>query len=299
MDDVPFSLQQLQIFAAVARSGSMTEAARQLHLSQPAVSQAIAELERRLDVVVFDRVRRKLHLTSEGEVLLHRAVELLELAHETALQVTDVGEGVGGTLSLGASTSVGNYLLPDSICTFQQAHPRMRVRLLVDISEQIVERLLDREVPLAFIEGPCHRPGVRVDRFRRDELVVVFPPNHPFAGQGAVAWEDLMRERLILRAEGGTRDVIERVLDRHGLRVEPDLEFGHTEAIKSAVGLGHGVSILGRITVQRELEAGLLGAARVDGLQFDRWLSVLALEGRRRGPLAEAFLTHIDALFTR
>lgn len=293
MADIPFTLSQLQIFVAVAQTGSVTAAARQHHLSQPAASQALAELERRVDIPLFERVKRRMVLTPEGEIFVGKATEILEAAHEAHRELHGAGEGVGGTLRLGASTSIGNYVLPGPLCSFYRLFPRAHVNLTVDITDQIVAGLLSGAYPLAFIEGPCQVPGVQVEKFRPDELVVVLPPGHPWAGRD-VAWDEIAEKRLIIRSQGGTREVIERVLETRGLQLIPDLEFGHTEAIKTAVALGEGVSILSRLTCERELAAGVLTEARVEGLRFQRWLYRIRLHGRRTSPLSAAFLRHLD-----
>ncbi|GMV39179.1 MAG: transcriptional regulator [Myxococcales bacterium] len=285
--DFPFTLQQLQVFAAVASAGTVTAAARTLYLTQPAATQSIRELERRLGVPLFERVRNRLVLTPEGETFLGRALDLLELAGEAAASVR---EALGGTLRLGASTTIGNYLLPEPLGAFVGQHPAVRVELSVDNSRRIVAGVLAQETPSALIEGPCSHPDIVMERLLPDELVIVCHPAHAWAGRDDVAPGALAEGRFILREPGsGTRDVIEEVLGRHELRLQSGLVFGHTEAIKTAVEAGLGVSILSLAACRREVRAGLLAVARMDGITLDRWFHAIRLRGRRVPPLFQAF----------
>jgi DNA-binding transcriptional LysR family regulator len=165
----------------------------------------------------------------------------------------------------------------------------------VDITETIVDQVANRAVALGFVEGPCHQPGLEVERFRPDELVVVCAPEHRWATLPSISLSELSEERVILRTAGGTRDVVDRTLARHGLALRPNIEFGHTEAIKTAVERGQGVSILSRVTCAQELRAGVLAETRLAGVRFARWLYRVSLAGRRANPLVASFLAHLEA----
>lgn len=288
MPDLPFTLQQLQVFAAVASAGSVTGAARGLHVTQPAATQAVRELERRLGVPLFERVRNRLVLTPEGETFLGRALDLLELAGEAIASLRD-GQ-LGGTLRMGASTTIGNYLLPEPLGAFVGEHPAVRVELTVDNSRRIIEGVLAQDTPSALIEGPCAHPDIVMERLLPDELVIVCHPAHAWAGRDDVPRQAIAEGRFILREPGsGTRDVIEAVLGQHDVRLASNLVLGHTEAIKTAVEAGLGVSILSLAACRREVRAGLLAVARVEGVRLDRWFHAIRLRGRRVPPLFRAF----------
>ena len=289
MPDLPFTLQQLQVFTAVAGTGSITQAARSLHLTQPAASLAVKELERRLSVDLFERVRNRLLLTPEGEVFRARALDILEIAAEAAEEMAH-GE-LGGTLRIGASTTIGNYILPELLGEFLGGHPSARVELSVDNSLRIIEGVLSQNTPTAFIEGPCAHPDLRMERFLADELVVLCPPDHPWARLQSISIDQLAGERFILREPGsGTRDVIIQALESVDVRLRTDLELGHTEAIKTAVGAGLGATILSRVACEREIRAGVLAEVRVEGLRIDRWFHRIRLAARRESPLMRAFI---------
>lgn len=291
--DIPFTLQQLQVFTAVAGAGSVTAAARALHMTQPAATQAIRELERRLGVPLFERVRNRLVLTPEGEGFLGRALDLVELAGEAAREVAH--GRLGGTLRLGASTTIGNYTLPRPLGMFLAEHPALRIELSVDNSSRIVEAVVAQDLPVALIEGPCTHPDVVLERFLPDELVLVCHPGHPWAGRDDVPPTELLRARFILREPGsGTRDVVEEVLGRHGVRLESDLLLGHTEAIKTAVEAGLGVSLLSRAACEAEVRAGVLATARIRGVRVDRWFHVVRRRGRRVAPAFAALRAWLD-----
>ena len=293
MADLPFTLQQLQVFTAVASAGSVTGAARALHMTQPAATQAVRELERRLGVPLFERVRNRLVLTPEGEAFRGRALDIVELAGEAAREV--VHGRLGGTLRLGASTTIGNYILPRPLGVFLAEHPGLRVELVVDNSRRVIEAITAQELPVALIEGPCTHPDVTMERFRPDELVLVCHPQHPWAGRDDIPPAELLQARFILREPGsGTRDVVEEVLARHGVRLESDLVLGHTEAIKTAVEAGMGVSLLSRAACEAEQRAGVLATARIAGVRVDRWFHVVRLRGRRVAPAFAALREHLS-----
>jgi DNA-binding transcriptional LysR family regulator len=296
MPQVPFTLHQLQVFVEVARARSFTEAGKRLGMSQPAVSLAVAELERRLDVPLLERSRRSLALTPEGELLWARATGVIEEAEATAEALSRTDRGATGTLRIGASTTLGNYILPVHLCAFQDQHPQVHIQALIDNTRAIVDVIVEQRADVGFVEGPCHAPGVEVEPFLRDELVVICPPRHPWASRAAVPWEEAKQERFILREEGsGTRDVIVQSLDRHGLRLETSLTMGHTEAIKTCVELGRGVTLLSRVACEREIAAGVLGTTRLEGITLDRWMYRISLADRRKGSLVTAILDFLAA----
>jgi DNA-binding transcriptional LysR family regulator len=170
------------------------------------------------------------------------------------------------------------------------------VALAIDNSARIVEALLAQDVSSALIEGPCAHPDIVMERFAPDELVIVCHPEHRWAGRQDVPPAELADERFILREAGsGTRDIIEEVLGRHGIRLLTDMELGHTEAIKTAVEAGLGVSILSRVACERGIRAGVMAEARIAGIRVDRWFHHIRLTGRRIPPIFKAFLDFLQS----
>ncbi|NUN14097.1 MAG: LysR family transcriptional regulator [Myxococcales bacterium] len=291
MIQTPFTFQQLQAFVTVAATLSYTRAAAALHVTQPAVSMMIQELERRLGVALFERSGRTFTLTAEGERFRIRTVEMLGMVEETLEELRLGTRSVSGVLRIGASTTLGNYILPQWLGRFYHQHPQTRVELFVENTHHVVEHLVAQEIAIAFIEGPCHDSRVVTRRFQKDELVLVCRPDHPWALRQTISLTELEAERVILREPGsGTRDVIVTELERAGVTIDTPLQLGHTEAIKTAVGAGLGVSILSRVACAREIEAKLLAEVRLDSVRMDRWFYCCRVKGKRDSPILRAFL---------
>lgn len=296
MIQTPFTFQQLQAFVTVAATLSYTRAAEVLHVTQPAVSMMIQELERRLGVQLVERTGRTFVLTADGERFRVRAIEILGIAEETLEEMRSGAISLSGVLRIGASTTLGNYILPEWLGRFYHRHPQTRVELFVENTHDVVERLVAQELAIAFIEGPCHDSRVVATRFQRDELVLICRPDHPWVHRQSVSLSELASEHVILREPGsGTRDVIVTELEREGVTIDTPLQLGHTEAIKTAVGAGLGVSILSRVTCAREISANLLAEVRIESVRMDRWFYCCRLKGKRDSPILRAFLDLGDA----
>ncbi len=257
------SIRKLEIFAAVARLGSVTRAAGSLYLSQPAVSMALADLEDRQGGPLFVRRGRRLTLNDRGRLLLPLAEEIVRKAGIFEQILEDNAPEPTGRLRLGASTTIGNYLLPLLMAKFSRRYPRAGIQLTVGNTDQMA-RALDRgELDLALIEGPCPVPSLTMHRWRDDDLVIVVGRDHPWAVKKRVGKKDLPAADWILREVGsGTRQVFELALGRPLDDLPSIVELGHTEAIKKAVEAGLGVGCLSRLAVRRELDHGWLVEVR-------------------------------------
>ncbi len=282
--------RRLSVFAAVARAQSFSRAAETMHLSQPAVSQQVAALEAELGVRLLERSRRRVRLTAAGTALLAHAESLLRGMAETRRSVAAAAAAIGGGLAIGASLTVGEYVLPAVLARFGRLHPHVRLRSEVDNSTQVVRRLMDGALDVGFIEGDLAVPGVVLRPFRRDELVVVAPADHRFAEAAEVPLDELLQEPFVLREPGsGTRQVMERRLQAAGVdagNLRVVLEQTGTEAIKAAVEAGLGVSVLSRAAVAKELLLHTLVARPVRGVPMVRDMSEVQLTGRTLIPAA-------------
>ncbi|PBI79903.1 MULTISPECIES: DNA-binding transcriptional regulator YeiE [Rahnella] len=248
------TLRQLEVFAEVLKSGSTTQASVVLSLSQSAVSAALADIEGQLGVQLFDRVGKRLVINEHGRLLYPKALALLEQAGE----IERLFNHDNGSLRIGASSTIGNYMLPAMIADYRLDYPATPLELNVGNTNDVINAVADFRVDLGLIEGPCQVPELITQPWLDDELVVFVAPENPLAGKVA-SLESLAREPWILRERGsGTREVLDHLL----LPQLPDfnlvMELGNSEAIKHAVRHGIGISCLSRRVIAEQLSSGSL-----------------------------------------
>ena len=290
---IGISPRQLEVFVAIATAGSVRAAAGQLHLTQPAASMALAELERVLGAPLFDRTQRRLHLNAHGRHLLPLAQELLERMRELGRHAGDAAALLTGELRVGASNTVGNYLVGDLLGGFITAHPQVALKLHVDNTAAIVAGVLDYSLDVGCIEGPATHPDLELLRWRDDTLCVCAPTSHPLAKRRRLRPEDFAGARWILR-EGGsaTRDQAERALAALPAG-ETVLELDQSEAIKQAVIAGLGLALLPAVAVTHAQAAGRLAVLRTPFLSLKRQLSLALHRRKYRSALLRAFLESV------
>ena len=262
-------------------------------MTQPAVSLQVRALEERMGQQLLDRSGRRVEPTEAGRRLYRSAQRMLQLEQQLLEEVAADGDALAGTLSLGASTGPGAHLVPLLLCEFQRAHPDLRVALSIWDTHAVIERVAGREVELGVVGALRRHRSLVFEPLARDEIVLAVPPGHAAAG-GEISLEALREETLVVMQEGaGVRQVVEEELRRAGLRLrglEPKLELGLQESVKSAVAAGYGVTFISRTAIEGELDAGTLASARVTGLEPSRQLYVVRAKGRPPTRAAEAFL---------
>ena len=286
--------KQLAAFCAVVERRSFSQAADQLGVTQPAVSLQIRSLEQRVGQQLLDRSGRRVEPTEAGNRLYRSAQRLLAMERQLLEEVAGEAEGpLRGQLAIGASTGPGGTVVPVLLCEFAEANPEVTVDLSISDTQSIVDRVARRELELGVVGATPRNRAVAYEPFFHDEVVLVCPPDHPFAGR-KVSLDDLKGERLILMQEGaGVRQVIEDELREAGSRLrdlDVRLELGLQESVKSAVEAGHGVTFISRSAVERELGAGTLAAAQVRGLEPSREISLVRATGRVATRVADAFV---------
>ena len=286
--------RQLAVFCAVVERKSFSQAAERLGVTQPAVSLQVRSLEKRLGRTLLDRSGRRVEPTEAGLALYRGAQRMLALEGQL-MDELDAGEAgeLHGTLEVGASTGPGSTVVPVLLCEFQRANPDVAVSLSISDTQSVVARVAERELELGVVGAARRHRGVVFEPFFRDEVVLAVPPDHRFAGR-TVSLDDLRREGLIVMQQGaGVRQVIEDELRRAGTRLrdlDPRLELGLQESVKSAVMAGYGVTFISRSAVESDLAAGTLAAARVKGLDPAREISLVRSAGRAPTRAADAFL---------
>lgn len=269
-----FTLRQLEVFVAIARSGNVSRAAEEIPLSQSATSTALGEFERQFGLQLFDRVGKSLRLNEVGRQLLPRAVELLDRANE----VEDLLEGRSGfgPLSIGATLTIGNYLTTLIVAKFLQRHPQSQVQLQVHNTSTIVQQVAHYALDLGLIEGDCNHPDLEVQPWIADELAVFCAPGHPLAGKKRVSLEQLLAEPWILREKGsGTRETFDRAMHNYHSRLNIRLELEHTEAIKRAVESGLGLGCISRLALKDAFRRGSLVPLDTPDLDLRRYFYFL------------------------
>jgi DNA-binding transcriptional LysR family regulator len=245
------------VFATVARLLSFTKAAETLHMTQPAVTFQIRQLEENFNTRLFDRTHNRIYLTEAGQLVKEYADRIILLYKEMDIEVRTLTGDVQGPLIVGASTTIGEYFIPGVVGAYQSSFQDVKVRLNVANTNGILHMVENNEIDIGIVEGPVNNKNLITDVIWDDELVVVCPVNHPLAGKQCVGATDLLGHPFIGREEGsGTREVMENYLVSLGLdseQLDVIMEFGSPESIKNAVAAGLGISILSIATMEKEL----------------------------------------------
>lgn len=279
----------LLAFLEVGRAGSVSAGAERLHVSQPAVTREIRELEERLGLVLFDRLPRGVALTDAGSLLFRYAEKIFSLASAAESELTELAGLSAGYLKIGASATVGVYLVPDMIAQYNASHPQVAIDLTVTNTEQVEAGLRDRAFALGFIEGPFDNTILCSCTIGADEIAAVAAVGHPHAGQ-KLSPPDLTTHTVILREPGsGTRAVVEEAYGHIGLHVDPLMSVSDTEAIKRMLLAQHAIAYVSLLSVKDELRRGELTVLEVADLRIERPLHMVWLKGRSLSPSTQAF----------
>jgi len=293
------NLRHLSVFHGIAKAGSVSAAARLLHTSQPAVSRELRTLEDRLGVALFDRLPRGMRLTDAGRMLLGYAERIfgLESAAERALR--ELADLEGGELSIGASNTVGTYLLPPVVAAFHVRYPKVSLSLDIANTQEIVRAVLDSRYALGFVEGRVRHKALEIKEFRRDRIVAVVAPGHALAKASAPSLRSLAAAPSILREPGsGTREMVERAFARYRLQPRCALHISSLEAVKRAALENGGIGWISEVCVAEELRTGRLVALRTPRLSLERPLYSLRLRGRHLSRSALTFAQGFNLLPT-
>jgi len=287
------SLKQLAVFDAVARLGSVSKAANDVNLSQSAASMSLAELESHLGAPLFHRHGKRLSLNDYGRWLQPKA-------HQMLIQVKEIEQSsqqafLQGSLKVGASSTIGNYLVPAIIADFVKLNPQVNIQLEVANTEQIVAGMQSMNLDIGLIEGPSHAPQLDTRKWQKDELVIFSSPEHPLAAKTPLGSEDLNEAQWILRELGsGTREVFSTITQDTLLNPSVILELGNSEAVKQAVKTGLGLGCLSRLTIEAEIAAGSLVQLPCDFLNFQRDFFIIQRRNSYQSHLLQVFLETLN-----
>jgi DNA-binding transcriptional LysR family regulator len=291
------NFHQLHIFYTVAEKGSFSHAAQALHMTQPAVTMQVQSLEEYFGTKLFLRSTKKIELTEAGRTLLPFAKRSIDLMKETDISMSKFTHMLEGRLHLGASLTVGEYILPRLLGPFSQEYPNISVSMKVINTKQILEEMLNHQLTFGLVEAEVHHPDVHTEALLSDELKLIVPSNHPLAELELVPVEEMLKYPFVLREQGsGTRRVMEEELTRIGCDVSAlkiVMELGSTGAVKSAVEAGLGISILSQSSVKHESALGVLKVKRLEKVRFERSFHAIYLNSTILPISAVTFMTFL------
>jgi LysR family transcriptional regulator, transcriptional activator of the cysJI operon len=280
------NIESLRLFYLVVEEGSISQAARLSNISQPAATKQIHQLENNYGALLFNRTEGRLKLTEAGNALYPFAKEIVTEYYRSKETVQQVIGNNEESLSVGASLTIGEYLLPEALGNFKKNYPNIKLSLHIGNTPAILEKLENNVIDLALVEGLVDGKSFDTKKFADDELILICPPDHNFTDRTEIEIQELTKEQMIWReSTSGTRLIVESALKRRGILDHMDsyMELGSTQAIKSAVEASLGISILPRITVAKELKHGELCEVKVKDFSINRdlWLLQKSLRFNR------------------
>lgn len=290
---------KLKVFCTVAETKSFSKTSEIIHLTQPAVSLQIQALEEKYETKLFDRSSSTVTLTPPGEVLYKYAKEILTLY---ASAEKAIGKHTGllkGSLTVGAGSNIGNYILPSVITDFKNIHSKIKIYLIVGNSKRVIELLNSGNIDIGLLEGDVSKQKMPVKKLLSDELLLIVAPNHPWSKKKEVSISDLVKEPFLFREAGsGTRQIIEKFLNRYGITVN-DMKIsailGSTEAIKDAVENGLGVSIISRWAARKESKYGTLRLLSLKEEKMTRDFSLIVNKNSVQSNALEEFVSFLKS----
>lgn len=294
---MPLNFHQLHIFYTVADKGSFSAAAQALHMTQPAVTMQVQSLEDYFGTKLLLRSTKRIELTEAGRALMPYAQQSIDLIRETDASMSKFTRQLKGRLQLGASLTIGEYILPRLLGPFGQEFPHISISMKVMNTAQIMEDILNHQLNFGLVEAPVNHPDMHMEPVMSDELRLIVASTHPLAQCGSVTLEEAMRYPFVLREQGsGTRLVMEELL--RARQIEPSkldivMELGSTGAVKSAVEAGVGVSFVSASSVKHEVALGLIKMVPISDAVFKRHFYSIYLKSALLPISAVTFLTFL------
>jgi DNA-binding transcriptional LysR family regulator len=283
------TLRQLQCFSAVAKNLSYTKAAAELHLTQPAVSMQIRQLEQQAGLPLTEQFGKKIHLTEAGEEVYRYARSILQQVDEMDDVLDQLKGFSGGRLRIAAISSA-NYFTPRLLGTFHQRYPDVSVSIDVTNQKAVLQLVLDNDVDMAIMGQPPSDPRIEAIPFMENPLIIVAPPDHRLAKRKRIQLRELEKEVFLIREPGsGTRGAMERFFRQQKLKLTPGMGMGSLSSIKQGVQAKLGLAMLPRNAVRNELQYEQLVELKIRGLPIERHWYVVLHKGKRLSGAAEQF----------
>lgn len=269
--------QQLAVFVTVAEKQNFSRAAEELHMTQPAVSQYIKALERTMGTKLLERSNKYVHLNKAGEIVYHHAKEILGLYGKMHYLIDDLTNNPNGLLSIGASYSFGEYVLPHLIAELQEKYPQIKPAITIGNTKEIAELVLGHQLDVGIVEGQYEEKNLKIEPFAIDKMSIISSPKNRLSyTETEISIDDLEKETWIVRENGsGTREAAEKLFRQFNITPQKILEFGSTQLIKESVEAGIGISLLSDWVIQKEKEYGSLAVIEAEGISFTREFSVV------------------------
>jgi DNA-binding transcriptional LysR family regulator len=291
---------RLKVFFTVANRLSFTKAATELFITQPAISKHIQELEEQYKIKLFDRNGSKISLTKAGELLLKHTKNIFEIYREIDFDLSALINKQQGTLRLGASTTISQYIIPPLLARFHQKMQDIKVNLLNGNTEQIESALLNKEIEIGIVEGQSKNQSIKYTKFLKDELVLVCNSKNPLVSKEEITKEDLKTMRFLMREQGsGTLEVIEYALKPFEIKLSQltiEMQLGSTESIKSYLMNSDCVAYISIHAINKELKNNELTVIDVKNLMIERFFYIITLQGKTDS-LSELFIKNIASYY--
>ena len=280
---LPFTLQQLRILKAVAAEKNFTKAAEVLYLSQPSLSKQIKTLEKNLDILLINRENNKISLTENGKVFLQYSERILALCEESCRALIDLKNGDRGNLTVGASQTIGTYLMPRVLALFAQNYPQIDLKVQVNSTRLIANNVLNREIDIAVVGGEIPnelKKNLTIKDFVEDELSLIISKSHPFAKKKKINKENLYYLNFItLNSNSTIRKFIDNILIQNGIETKQlkiIMQFNSIEGIKTAVSLGLGAAFVSSSAIEKEVELKTIEILKIENIRITRTLSIIS-----------------------
>lgn len=262
----------------VIETGSISQAARISYITQPTVTNQIRQLEEYFGMKLFNREYGRISPTEAGAKLYPFAKEMIDTLENSREMLRSLASDYESALHIGATLTIGEFLLPKIIGDFQRQYKNIKSTLLIGNTPEVIAKLENNDIDIALVEGIVTKEAFQITKFSEDELVVVIPNHHAWAGQEEISIQDIPMEKMIWREpNSGIRKIIEDIFIEHKIlhQIKSQMELGSTQAIKSAVEAGLGISILPSLSIQREVELGLLRFSHITEMKMTRDLSII------------------------
>jgi DNA-binding transcriptional LysR family regulator len=280
---LPFTLQQLRILKAIATEKNFTKAAERLYLSQPSLSKQIKTLEKNLDISLINRKNNKISLTENGKVFLQYSERILALCEESCRALIDLKNGERGNLTVGASQTIGIYLLPRVLALFAQNYPQINLKVQVNSTRVIAKNLINREIDIAVVGGEIPndlKKHLIVENFVEDEFSLIISKSHPFAKKKKITKEDLYHLNFItLNANSTIRKFIDNILSQNKIETKQlkiIMQLNSIEGIKTAVSLGLGAAFISSSAIEKEIELNTIEILKIEHIRITRRLFIIS-----------------------
>ncbi len=300
---LPFTLQQLRILKAVATEKNFTKAADILYISQPSLSKQIKTLEKNLDTLLINRERNTISLTESGNVLLQYSERILALCEESCRALIDLKHGDRGNLTVGASQTIGTYLMPRILALFAQNYPQIDLKVQVNSTRLIAKNIINREIDIAVVGGEISddlKKNLTIQPFVYDELSLIISKSHPFAKKKKINKEDLYcLDFITLNSNSTIKKFIDNILSQNAIdtkQLRTILQLNSIESIKTAVSLGLGAAFVSSSAIEKELQLQTIAIIKIDNITINRKLSIISNPECYKSKAFEFFYTELRRL---